>query len=599
MSLFQFILAKTQSRRFFQFFVTALLLTSYTSDNSLANDIIAPEAASDPHYQQKLAQGKAYAIATANRYASQAAKDILQQGGTAIDAAIAAQMVLGLVEPQSSGIGGGGFLVHWDSNSQQLSNYDGREIAPSAVNENYFRDKHGTLKFYDAVIGGYSVGVPGLLAMLELAHKQHGELDWAKLFQPAIALAEQGFEISPRLHQLTTVLNQGPFALAEDSSSRALADYLLDRDGKAKAAGSVLKNQAYADTLKQIAAKGSGPFYHGELAKNIVKQIRQHSRRPGLMTLNDMKNYTAKSTPAVCSQVNELSLCGAAPPSSGPITVMQIIHMLAKTPGFYQLEPTGADFYHRFIEASKLAFADRNRYIADPAFYPTPVSALLEPSYLSKRAALIPTDRASDEPAEAGELGEDAVDAISPELDSTTHLSIVDAKGNIVSMTSSIETAFGSRVFVDGYLLNNQLTDFSFSPSMHSKKVANRIEAGKRPRSSMSPMIIFKDQQPLLVIGSPGGARIIAYVSKVIAQHLLLQLPLEQAVASPHISNLNRSISSIEPQQAADKLTTSLMQKGHKIQRTAQTSGLHVINLGQQRLKAVADYRREGEAYAE
>jgi len=582
----------------------ALVFFIFTGPTS-ANEWIAPEQGSGRHTaQNKVAQGKTYMAVTANPYASQTAQNILEQGGSAVDAAIAAQLVLGLVEPQSSGIGGGGFLLHWNQSTQTLQHFDGRETAPQSVDKNHFlKDNGKPMGFYSAVIGGHSVGVPGLVAMLETAHQQHGKLPWANLFQPAIKLARDGFIISKRLHHLIQGINQGPQALSKSDKSKALARYLLTK-GQAKPLGSPLKNLAYARSLEKIAAQGSSAFYQGEIAEAMVEAV-QENPKSGQLSLEDLQGYRAKVNDAVCMKLQDFNFCGAPPPSSGPITVMQQLALLQQTPQLDGLAYNSSAFYHRFIESSKLSFADRNQYIADPAFVSLPFEALLNPSYLQQRGEHIPLTKASQSPAKAGEPNQAFAQyspADSAELPSTTHLSIVDSDGNIVSMTSSIETAFGSRVFVKGFILNNQLSDFSFSPSKKiakdkTQQIANRIQAGKRPRSSMAPMIIFENENPRLVIGSPGGSRIINYVSKSIAQHLFFEVELTKAINSPHITNLNRQQSLVEAGLPnSQKIASDLKALGHEVKLGAQTSGIHAISLKQQGMVGVADIRREGAA---
>jgi len=437
--------------------------------------------------QTAQAQGPRHMIAAANPYAARAGIDMLARGGGAVDAAIAAQMVLNLVEPQSSGIGGGGFMLHYDAQSRSVAAYDGRETAPAAVTPELFLGPGGApLKFFDAAIGGRAVGVPGLLAMLELAHQRHGKLPWADLFEPAITLAEQGFALSPRLHKLITEARDvGRYAAARS--------YFFDDQGRPKPVGARLVNPHFAATLRAIAQGGARAFYEGDIAAAMVAAVRGASDNPGLMSLADLSGYEAKAREPVCRDYRQWRVCGMGPPSSGGITTLEILGLLE---GFdlAALEPGSVEAVHLISEASRLAYADRARYIADSDFQPVPLRGLLDKSYLASRAGRIDPafsmGRASpgEPPWRDGRLG---ADDASDEGDSTSHLTVIDDDGNAVSMTTSIESAFGSRIMVRGFLLNNQLTDFSFRPQVDGVAVANRVEAGKRPRSSMAPTLVL------------------------------------------------------------------------------------------------------------
>lgn len=572
-------------------------LSLLTSPYILAD--IAPEIASGLT-SEKTAQSSEWMAVTANQHATQAAADIIAAGGSAIDAAIAAQLILGLVEPQSSGIGGGGFLLYWDKNQQQLTDFNGRETAPKAVDKDHFLLQNGeNMAFFDAVVGGHSVGTPGLLHMLNKAHQQYGKLPWSQLFAPAINLAKNGFVISPRLFQLLSYMQKTPNGLIDPNMSA----YVLDNQGHVKAAGTLLRNPAYAKTLTAIAEQGINAFYHGPIAQQIVNAVQKNAIHPGTLSLSDLSSYRSQSSHAFCHKVETLNVCGASAPASGPIAVAQILSMLSQTPGFYGLAPDSTAFYHRFAEASKLAFADRDKYIADPDFVKLPLQQLFNKDYLKQRSAQIPLLKASKGSAQAGifDGSYSFSNAKSAEIPSTSHLSIIDKEGNIVSMTSSIEMAFGSQIMVAGFLLNNQLTDFSFSYEDAQKhKIANRIEPGKRPRSSMAPMIIFnQQQQPTLVIGSPGGSRIIDYVAKTIAQHSLLHLDLAQAISSPHVINLNAKTEIEKGGYANNILTQNLQKLGHQTRRKDQTSGLHAIQIKASGYYGVADPRREGSVLGE
>jgi gamma-glutamyltranspeptidase/glutathione hydrolase len=565
-------------------FISTCAAFSYASDPT-----IVPEAASG-FKDSTIAHAKSAMAVTANPYATDAAAKILHAGGSAIDAGIAAQLVLGLVEPQSSGIGGGAFMLYWDAKKHKLSSWDGRETAPMAVNEKHFLTPDGTsMGFFDAVIGGYSVGVPGVIAMLEDAHKEFGKLPWAELFAPAIALANDGFLISPRLH---TLLAEMPKVAVNPAISR----YFFTNELKPKAVGTLLKNPAYAATLKKIATKGSDAFYRGDIAKNIVRAVKSDPNRTGLLSAADLAHYQAKQRPAVCATFRVYKVCGAPPPSSGGTTVIAILKIIEAAEKNNPTK-TDADFIHTFIEASRLAFADRNSFVADPDFVDVPTTGLVDSNYLKDRARLIdPKKRTLNVSAGKPPAAPMHVSSQSPELPSTSHFSIVDANGNVLSMTTSIETAFGSRIFVDGFLLNNQLSDFSFTPTDNDgSNIANRIQPGKRPRSSMSPMIIFKNGTPLLAIGSPGGARIIDYVAGSLYRILADSEDIATAISAGHIIAMGDT-TELESSRFSNEVKDQLIQRGHQFTERDQTSGLHGILIKDTGLEGAADPRREGQA---
>lgn len=552
---------------------------------------IAPEAATGRE-GHKTATAKQWMAVTANPHATETAAAILAEGGTAIDAAIAAQMVLGLVEPQSSGIGGGAFLLYWQADKRKLHYYDGRETAPAALKPDHFIVDGQPMDFFDAVVGGHAVGVPGLVHMLDKAHNKHGKKPWGELLQPAIALARDGFAVSGRLHGLLARTAQHEPTMQQT----AFRDYFY-RDGKPLPVGYRLKNPAYADTLQLVADKGATAFYQGDIARDIADAVQSNTLRQGLLTYDDIKNYQSKERQPLCKQVTAFILCGANAPTSGPITVMQTVALLQYLPDMKKIAYDSPDFYHRYVEALKLAMADRNQYLADPDFVDMPIEAMLDDAYLKKRAAMIPLKKAGDKNPPAG-VFEDFSDlqaGINPERPSTSHLSIVDKYGNIVSMTSSIEMAFGSRIMVGGFLLNNQLTDFSFVAQKDGRKVANRVAPGKRPRSSMAPMIVFdKNNNPKIAIGSPGGSRIISYVAKTLAQAVYNGTDMLIAVESPHASIYKGTVY-MEDNPAGRQIKESLEKIGHTANVTDQTSGLHVIVLdGDGGYRGIADSRREG-----
>ncbi|GAB4473202.1 MAG: gamma-glutamyltransferase [Burkholderiaceae bacterium] len=550
--------------------------------------------------------------AAANPLAAQAGREILRAGGSAVDAAIAMQMVLALVEPQSSGIGGGAFLLHWDG--QRVQSFDGRETAPLAADENLFVTPRGRpMGFIDAVVGGRSVGVPGVLRMLELAHRQHGKLPWARLFEPAIDLAERGFPISPRLHALLAAEKH----LATNGAARA---YFYKADGTPKAVGTRLANPELAATLRNIAQAGADAFYRGPIAADIVAAVRGHALNPGRLAESDLAGYRAKERAPVCTDYKRWRVCGMGPPSSGGIAVAQILGVLAvrdiaavppvKTEGS-GLEPQ-PDAVHLFSEAGRLAFADRNRYVADGDFVAVDVAALTSPAYLAERAKRI-GDRSMGRAEPGAPAGVKAAwaDDVSPDRIATSHISAVDGDGNAVSMTTSIEDAFGARLMVRGFLLNNQLTDFSFLPRESDGTggmkpdgafVANRVQPGKRPRSSMAPTLVFDRDSGRLVatLGSPGGAQIINYVAKTLVATLDWGLDIQQAISLPNFGSRNGP-TEVEEGRVSAALIAALEARGHQVRTIPMTSGLQGIvrvrlSDGRSGWAGGADPRREGAA---
>jgi gamma-glutamyltranspeptidase/glutathione hydrolase len=534
-------------------------------------------------------------VVAANPIAAQVGSDILKKGGNAIDAAIAVQLVLGLVEPNASGIGGGGFLVYYDAKNQQIRTYDGRETAPGAAKPNRFLDKDGKpLPFYDAVIGGKSVGVPGTIKMLEMAHKSHGKLLWRNLFQPAIKLSKTGFPIGPRLHLLLT--KEEYLARQEPAKS-----YFYQPDGTAKPVGAILVNRPYGRVLRKISIFGADAFYKGEIAQDIVATVKK-AKLPGDLTTKDLASYRAIERSPVCGVYRVYKVCSMGPPSSGGLTVLQILGMLEHFP-LATLKPASTEALHLFAEAGRLAYADRGVYMADADFVPVPVNELIDPEYLKSRAGLIDRKRAMKE-AQPGQIpvknsfiwGKD--DAL--EFPSTTHMAIVDRYGNAVSMTTSIEDNFGSRLMVRGFLLNNQLTDFSFSPTTpDGKPIANRVEPKKRPRSSMSPTIVFnRDGKLVLVAGSAGGSRIINYVAKVLVAVLDWKLDSQQAISLPNFGNRNGA-TELEAGTDIANLKPNLEALGHLVEIVEQASGSHTILVTEEGLIGGVDPRRDGAAKGE
>ncbi|MBU1308781.1 MAG: gamma-glutamyltransferase [Gammaproteobacteria bacterium] len=568
---------------------TAFITLSTSAPLSAQQETREPEAATGV-YQQQLVLAKHYMVSAAHPMATQAGVNVLAKGGSAVDAAIAVQLMLGLVEPQSSGIGGGAFMLHWQAAQQQLTGFDGRETAPKSADGDLFSDNGTVMNWRDAYVGGKSVGVPGVVAMLYSAHQQHGKLAWAELFTDTIAAAEQGFQVSSRTaRQLAMGWNKGVSQFYESKQ------YFFP-DGKPVAQGSVLKNPAYAATLKALASQGPDAFYKGELAKAISERVQTAPVNPGGMTTDDLASYQVVQRDAVCIAYRVYKVCGMAPPSSGGIAVLQMLGILQQFE-LDKLAPGSVQATHILAQAAKLAFADRELYLADPAFVPVPVSGMLAPDYLASRAALIDLTKAGV-PATAGvPKGAPAlIPAASPELPNTSHFSIVDAAGNAVSMTSSIENVFGSGLMVGGFMLNNQLTDFSLTPVHNGHLVANRVQGGKRPRSSMAPMMVFDAKgQLLLVIGSPGGSRIINYVAQSIVAVLDWKLDVQQALNLPRFTHRNDYLA-LEKGTALAQQAAILQDMGYKVQLQDLNSGLHAIMLTEGALAGAADPRREGQA---
>jgi gamma-glutamyltranspeptidase/glutathione hydrolase len=550
---------------------------------------VAPEAATGRSTKFAVRATKFMAV-TANPYATRAAQEILRSGGSAVDAAIAAQLVLNLVEPQSSGIGGGAFIVHYDAAARRMAAYDGRETAPAAAKADRFLKPDGKpMSFREAVQSGLAVGTPGLLRVLELAHGRHGRLPWARLFAPAITLAENGFAVSPRLHGL---LASDP-ALRNNPAARA---YFYNPDGSARAVGTLLKNPAFALLLKRIAVAGPRAFYEGDVARDIAAAVHEQAS-PGDLTEADLANYKAREREVLCGRYRSYNVCGMPPPSSGETTVLAILGMLERF-DMAHLRPESASAVHLFSEAGRLAYADRDRYVADPDFVPVPTTGLINRAYLRERSALIAPEHSMGR-AQAG-LPPGATTAYAgdelSEPGGTSHLSIVDAQGNAVAMTTTIESQFGARILVHGFLLNNQMTDFAWIPEDEGRPVANRIEPGKRPRSSMAPTLVFDNAGKLkLVIGAPGGHAIINFVAKTLIGVLDWNLDIQQAIALPNMGSRNRG-TELEKGSILERSADALRAMGHDITITDFPSGLHGIMVTPEGLIGGSDPRREGEA---
>lgn len=562
---------------------------------------VLPEAASG--YAEKPGWPvERFAVAAANPLATDAGYQVLKAGGSALDAAIAVQMVLTLVEPQSSGIGGGAFLLHFDGAA--VTAWDGREVAPMAVGENLFLDAGGNpLPFIDAAASGLSVGVPGVVKMLEMAHREYGLLPWKSLFVPAISLAEEGFRVSPRLHAML----DGEQMLRRDAAAAA---FYYDESGDALPAGHLLKNPALATIFRQLADGGSDALHNGAIAQDLIARVRNHPQRPGAISEADLNGYEARKREALCTDWKRWQVCGFPPPSSGHLTMMQMLGMLEHTPPIPEPLTNGLpgdDWLHHFVEAARLAFADRALYIADPDFVAAPGgdwSAMLDSRYLRLRAARI--GPASMGRAAAGSPGGREVTWASqqeqPES-GTSHVSIVDAYGNALAMTTTIEAGFGSRILADGgtglaggYLLNNQLTDFSFQPrDAAGRPVANRVEPGKRPRSSMSPTLVFERDGGRLVatLGSPGGAAIIHYTARALIAMLDWRLDAQRALDLPHAVTFGGPVF-VEAGRFPGATIEALRQRGHEVLERDLTSGLQAIQRSPTGWFGGADPRREG-----
>jgi gamma-glutamyltranspeptidase/glutathione hydrolase len=558
------------------------------------NDVFEPEAAT-PSVEGGLVRAERQMVAAAHPLAADAGLAILRQGGNAIDAMVTTQLVLGLVEPQSSGIGGGAFLVFFDAGQNRLTTFDGRETAPAGATPLLFLDDAGEpLAFMDAVVGGRSVGTPGTVRLLFDTHERYGQLPWRDVVQPAIDLADEGFAISPRLNAL----------IAEDAANlsrhAAARDYFLGPDGAALPVGHRLVNTAYAGTLRSLAEEGAAGFYEGAVAAAIADTVQTAKGNPGTLSATDLANYAIVEREPVCVDYRDLDVCGMGPPSSGALTIGQILG-LVEPHDIAGLGPDSPEAWRLIGDASRLAFADRGRYMADIDFVPMPLKGLLDRDYLAGRGRLLDGDAAlPDAQVEPGSPPWDHAllrgDDIALELPSTTHFSIVDDEGNVVSMTSTIESGFGSRLMTGGFLLNNELTDFSFAThDEEGQIIANAVAPGKRPRSSMAPTIVMQDGEPLIAVGSPGGSRIIGYVAQALIALIDWEMDAQQAVAMPHLVNRFGPFD-VEAGTAATALSGPLRGLGYTVNETALDSGLHAIVIGAGGLEGGADPRREGVA---
>ncbi len=586
--------------------LVAVLLAACAEGDPFFAAVEPPKAAApQPKPPAALLTAARFAAAASHPLAAETAREVLRKGGTAVDATIAAALVMGVVEPQSSGLGGGGFLLHYDAAKKALAALDGRETAPAAALTEMFLENGKPMPFATAARGGKSVGVPGLVRLMEDAHKAHGKLPWKDLFGPAIGHAETGFEVSARLHQ----------AIAEAANdlkaSREAAALYLDDKGAARPKGYLLKNPALAATLRAVAERGAEAFYAGATAEAITRAVRETRHNPAQLTEADLALYRAKTREPVCLAYRAHKVCSMPPPSSGGLALLQILGTL----GPFDLKaekPFSADAVHLISEASRLAFADREVYVGDPDSVPVPVRGLLAPDYLAERAKGISRTRAMKSPApgmpamSALPAAEHALDlsALPEEGESTAHISVVDAAGNVAALTASIERGFGARVTAGGFVLNNQLTDFAFQPTRQGGQVANAAAPHKRPRSSMAPTIVFDGQgRPVLALGSPGGPRIIGYVAKTVIATLDWGMEPAAAVRAANVLDRGRGIE-IEKGSSLESLKAALEAKGHGVALAEMDSGVNLIAIqygaGTTRtLTGAADPRREGMAAGE
>jgi gamma-glutamyltranspeptidase/glutathione hydrolase len=566
---------------------------------ALAASLALAACASTPQVGPSQPPGEGM-VAAADARAVDAGLEMLRKGGTATDAAIATMLVLGLVEPQSAGLGGGGFLLAFDKATRDFDSYDGRETAPAGARaELFLKDDGAPLGFRDAAWSGLSTGAPSLMPMLEMAHREHGRLPWRDLFEPAIKLAEEGFIVSPRMAALLGFVAQGP--LKDDPEARA---YFFDAEGKPLTVGARRTNPAYAEALRALQSQGGRALTRGPIAQKIVAAV-QREPRGGSLTLADLASVQPRRIDPLCAPYRTFRVCSMAPPSSGGVAVLSALGLYERA----RPAPVGAndpDDWSAFIWASRLAYADRDHYIGDDRFVPVPTQGLIDPRYLDARAKQIDTTRAAArvEPGDpstivggASLLGRWGRDATG-DIPGTTHLSVVDGYGNAVALTATVEGPFGSQRMASGFMLNNQLTDFSLAPTKNGKPVANAPGPRKKPRSSMAPAIVFdREGNVHAVIGSPGGSAIIGYVAKTLIGLIDWNLSMQEAISLPNTTARSADIR-IERQRMAPGTYDALAARGWKLTPTGATeaSGLHGIRVTPQGLEGGADPRREGVA---
>ncbi len=521
--------------------------------------------------EKKLAFGKSMMVATANSYASQAAYAILKKGGNATDAAIAASVMLTLTEPNATGIGGGGFLVHFDAKRKKIQAYDGRETAPALAYPDRFLSASGeVMRFEDAMTSGRAVGTPGLLKMLEMVHQTHGKLPWKQILLPTIQQSQQGFIVSDRLHIL---IQKDPY-LKNNPESRK---YFYDQQGLAFEVGTLIKNPELAKVLNEVAEHGANAFYTGWIARDIERAVQKNAH-PGDLTIKDLSSYKAKERPILCHTYRIWNICGMPPPSSGTLAILQMLGILESFPMTDYPANTWQGI-HLFSEAGRLAFADRDEYIADPDFVVPPIKGMLDSTYIQKRRDQINWNKSLQKalPGQPeGTLAQYSSDSLS-EAAGTSHISVIDSWGNAVSLTNTIEAQFGSRIMVDGFLLNNQLTDFSLTPMVDGKLVANRVEPNKRPRSSMAPLLVFDQYGNLVMnVGSAGGSGIINYLAKTLVAVMDWNMNIQDAISLPNFGSRNKE-TELEQMGSWDSVVGSLKEKSHMIKYFDAPSGLHGV----------------------
>jgi gamma-glutamyltranspeptidase/glutathione hydrolase len=534
-------------------------------------------------------------VSAADPRAAEAGAEMLRAGGSATDAALAVLLTLNVVEPQSSGIGGGGFMVI-DDGDGALETIDGRETAPGAANPRWFEQDGSFLTHAEAIPGGLSVGVPGNVALMAEAHERHGKLPWKDLFAPAIRIARDGFAVTPRLRQF---LARARRTAALTPAGRAL---YYGADGEPLPEGTVIRNPALADFLERLANEGPAAFYHGANASAIAEAVSTAPRNPAPMTAADLAAYQAKPRPPVCTFYRRYRVCGMGPPSSGATTVSGMLGLLER----FDLAALGQDSptaWHLIAEAERLAYADRERYLADSDFVTVPVAGLVSRGYLSARSRLISPDTTMPTVAAGRPPGAPAAqaDTLTPDIPSTSHFVAVDSDGQAVSLTSTIESAFGSGLMVNGYFLNNELTDFSLVPERGGKPVANRVEAGKRPRSSMAPTLVYAPDGTLrLAVGAAGGATIPAQVLRVIVGVIDWRLSAQQAIALPVIFAPGGNAVFVEKGSALEAMIPALKALGHAdVSARAMPLKANAVEVTGGRLVGAADPRSEGRAVSQ